>query len=40
MYIMNGLGGLLIFLVILYFIIRLAVKHGIMDAKKADDRDR
>lgn len=33
---MNGLGGLLIFLVILYFIIRLAVKHGIMDAKKEE----
>lgn len=34
----NGLGGVIVVLVVLYFIVRLAVKHGIIDAKKEDDK--
>lgn len=36
----NGLGGVLILFFILYFIIRLAVKHGIMDAKNEEEKKR
>lgn len=34
----NGLGSAIVVLLILYFTIRLAIKHGILDTKKEDER--